>query len=413
MKKLIVILLTLVILGVNIPNSIGKTNAQTLTELVDDSNFTSEDIGFTLKIRAAMHLAHMKSISACVIKNNTIVWTGNYGLSDRLTREKPNINTNYMAGSISKVVTAAAIMKLYENESIDFDLDDNVSEWLPFDIKNPNYPDVNITFRMILSHQSSIMGHGISEIKYLFSNNKSSFLEQMLIPYGEQYHPDYWGNYSPGENANYSNVGFILLGYIIERMTNQSYEEYVYNNILEPLEMYNSSFDLSKIDKDNLATPYLWLGGIYIRAPKTDFTFIDPAGGLYTTVEDLSHLLIMHLNGGVYNGKRILKNSTIEEMHKIQYPDTNLVMGLRFGLGWLINSDENDNTVLQGHGGDLICFHARMWAKISDNTSIIYFQNSASTIVSRVFVFPILSMRLTEFGKQRVNDLLFEKAEEV
>ena len=412
MKKLIVILLTLMIIGVTLPNTFGKTNNQSFTEMLEDSNFSSEEISFTLKMRLAMHLAHMKSISACIIKNNTIAWSGNYGLSDRLTRGKPTININYMAGSISKVVTAAAIMKLYENESIDFDLDDNVSTWLPFDIKNPNYPDVNITFRMILSHQSSIMGHGFSEIKYLFSKNKSSFLEEILMPYGTHYHPDYWGNYPPGENANYSNMGFILLGYIIERMTNQSYEAYVYNNILEPLEMYNSSFNLSKIDKANLATPYLWLGGLYIRAPKTDFTFIDPAGGLYTTVEDLSHLLIMHLNGGVYNGKRILQNSTIEMMHNIHYPDTNLVYGLRFGLGWLIKPDENDNPNLQGHGGDLICFHAKMWARISDNTSVIYFQNSAGFAIPRI-MFPITSFKLAALGNQKVLELLFQKADEL
>jgi len=413
MKKIALTIIIVVILCINITNTSGKNNFTTNKNLLNNSNFSKENISFSLKMRLAMHLAHMKSVSACIIKNNTIVWSGNFGLSDRLTCEKPTINTNYMAGSISKVVTAAAIMKLYENESVDFDLDDNVSEWLPFDIKNPNYPDVNVTFRMLLAHQSSIMGHGISEVQYLFSNNKSSFLEQILMPYGKQYHPDYWGDYPPGKGANYSNMGFILLGYIIEQMTNQSFEDYTYNNILKPLEMYNSSFNLSNIDKENLATPYLWLGGVYLRAPKTDFTFIDPAGGLYTTVEDLSHLLIMHLNSGVFNGKRILKNSTIEEMHKIQYPNANLCMGFRFGLGWLFKPDKNDNPYLQGHGGDLICFHAKMWSKISDNTSIIYFQNSASFIVSRFIFFPLTSTIITRFGGRQVQKLLFEKADQI
>ena len=177
--------------------------------------------------------------------------------------------------------------------------------------------------------------------------------------------------------------------------------------------MYNTSFNMSKIDKDNLATPYIWLGGMYFRVPKTDYTFIDPAGGMYTTVEDLSHLLIMHLNGGVYNNKRILKNSTIEMMHKTHYPNGGLYQGLRFGLGWLFKPDENDNPELQGHGGDLICFHARMWARISDNTSIIYFQNSASFILPRIILFPIISMKIAQIGTQQVNKLLFQKADEL
>ena len=132
-------------------------------------------------MKLAMNLAHMQSVSACIIKNNTIKWSGNYGFSNRLLLEKPTINTNYMAGSISKTITAIAIMQLYENESYDFDLDDNVSKWLPFDIKNPTYPDVNITFRMLLSHQSSLHDHDkISELNYLFSDSPISFPAENL-----------------------------------------------------------------------------------------------------------------------------------------------------------------------------------------------------------------------------------------
>lgn len=411
-KKLLGVLVVFLLLSVSIPSLSGKISRKTDLDLPLDQLLSSEEMIFKLKMRVAMKLAHMKSVSACIIKNNTIVWSDNFDFSDRLTREKPTINTNYMAGSISKVVTAAAIMQLYENESYTFDLDDNVSQWLPFDIKNPNHPAINITFRMLLSHQSSIMGHGFSEIKYLFSNNKDTFLEEILMPNGSEYHPDYWGSYKPGEEANYSNMGFILLGYLIERMTNQSYEEYVHNNILEPLEMHNTSFNMSKIDKDNLATPYYWLGGMYFRVPKTDYTFIDPAGGMYTTVEDLSHLLIMHLNGGIYNDKRILKNSTIEMMHTIHYPNSSLCYGLRFGLGWLFKQDENDNPILQGHGGDLICYHARMWSRTSDNTSYIFFYNSGNFVVPRILL-PIISLIIKQIGDQQVKNLLFQKADEL
>lgn len=412
MKKIAVTLTVIIILSTSLPNSLGKTNSTTNIDLFDNPNFSKENISFTIKMRLAMKMAHMQSVSACIIKNNTIVWSGNYGLSNRLKLERPNKNTNYMAGSISKVITATAIMQLYENESYDFDLDDNVSEWLPFDIKNPNYPKINITFRMLLSHQSSILGHGFTELKYLFSNNNYSFLKEILIPDGSEYHPEYWGNYQPGENANYSNLGYILLGYIIERMTNKSYEEYVDKNILQPLEMKNSSFNLTKIDKENLAVPYYWVGGFYFRVPKKDFLFLDPAGGLYTTVEDLSHLLIMHLNNGTYQNKKILKNSTIEIMHTIQYPNTNLVYGYRFGLGWMIKSDENNNPEIQGHAGDLLCYHARMWSRVSDNTGYIFFYNSGNFIFPRILA-PITSLAIKQKGEMIVKELLFQKSDEV
>ena len=413
-KKIIGLFIVILLINVSIPSFSGKTISKTVDNVKSIQDSSDDENIFRLKMRIAMKLAHMQSISACIIKDNTVVWSDNFGYSDRLTRQKPTINTNYMAGSISKVVTAATIMQLYENKSYDIDLDDNVSKWLPFDIKNPNHPNVNITLRMLLSHQSSILGHGFTEIKYLFSNNKDSFLEEILMPYGSEYHPDYWAEYPPGEDAAYSNMGFILLGYLIEIITNQDFEDYVTENILQPLEMYNTSFNLSKIDKDNLAAPYLWFGGIYIRAPKTDYTFMDPAGGMYTTVEDLSHLMIMHLNNGTYKDKKILKNSTIETMHKIHYPDSTPYYRLRFGLGWLFKLDnDKKEIIMEGHGGDLICFHAKMWKRMSDNTSVIYFQNSASFILSRLFIFPILSKILTDKGSQKVFNLLFQKADEI
>lgn len=408
-QRVLSVLIVILLIGISIPSLSGKTTIKNNSDLLYDQDLSQNNITFNIKMRLAMQLAHMQSISACIIKNNTIVWSDNYGFSNRLLLEKPTINTNYMTGSISKVVTAAALMQLYEKGY--FNLDDNVSKWLPFDFKNPKYPKINITFRMLLAHQSSLHDHDeISELQYLFSNKPYSFIEEILLPNGSDYHPEYWGDYPPGAGANYSNMAFILLGYLIERMTSQSYEQYVEENILKPLEMKNTSFNISKINKNNLAVPYFWFGGFYFRIPKTDFTFIDPAGGLYTTLEDLSHLLIMHLNSGVYKNNRILKNTTVEMMHKIQYPNSSLFAGLRFGLGWFIIPDQNNQPVYQGHTGDLICYHALMISRISDNTSIIYFYNSGN--FPRILL-PNLSLKLMQTGMKQVNSLLSQKADSI
>jgi len=360
-----------------------------------------------------MRFARIPSLSAAIVKNDSIVWYQGYGFSDKLLLQRPSKDTIYMIGSVSKVITAMALMQLYENQSYDFDLDDNVSEWLPFDFKNPKYPDVNITFRMLLAHQSSIHDHDhFSEVGYLFSYRPFSYVEEILMPYGEDYHPEYWGDYPPGTGANYSNFGFILLGYIIERMTGQSFEQYCQDEIFKPLGMKNTSFSIANLDKSNLAAPYFWIGGVYIRIPKTDFVFYDPCGGLYTTVEDLSHLFIAHQNGGVYNDVRILDNSTLDLMHTVQYPDSIPYLGfLRFGLGWLVWTNSNDEPYLTGHGGDLICYHALMVTTLPDNVSIISFYNSGAFPSYRMF-FPNFSSKIKSFGMRQVNNLLFEKAKE-
>ena len=370
-----------------------------------------EDRILDLKMKLMMRFAHMQSLSACIIKNNSMVWYQGYGFSNRAILQRPSKDRIYMIGSTSKVITATAIMQLYENESYDFDLDDNVSEWLPFDFKNPKYPDVNITFRMLLAHQSSIHDHDhASELQYLFSYHPYSYVEEVLMPYGKEYHPEYWGDYPPGGGANYSNFGFTLLGYIVERMTGETFEEYCQENIFKPLGMKNTSFSMANLDKSNLAAPYLWIGGVYIRIPKTDYTFYDPCGGLYTSVEDLSHLFIAHLNGGVYNDVRILNSSTLDLMHTVQYPDSDPYLGLRFGLGWLVWPDINDEPYMMGHRGDLPLYHAQMINLISNNVSLIYFYNSG--VLPIKILFPNLSSKIMRFGMNQITKLLFEKAME-
>lgn len=404
-NKILSILIVILFIGTSVPIFSGKTYIKDNSNLINNKN-----LSFDIKIKLAMRLAHMQSISACVIKNNTIVWSNNYGFSNRLLLQRPTIKTDYKAASISKVVTATAIMQLYEKGY--FDLDDNVSEYLSFELKNPKYPNENITFRMLLSHQSSLNDNTRikSYLLYLFSNKQYSFLKEILLPNGSNYDPDYWADYPPGADAYYSNFGFILLGYIIEQITKKPYEQYVEENIFKPLEMNITGFNLTKVEKNNLAVPYIWFAGFYFRIPKTDSTFINPCGGMYTTVEDLSHLLIAHLNGGVYNNKRILENSTVELMHKIQYPNSTLFYDMRFGLGWLIWPDENNQPLYQGHDGGLKCYGSVMRSRTSDNTSIIYFYNS------QIFPrkpFQFMSLILAKIGSQQVIRLLFQTADEL
>jgi CubicO group peptidase (beta-lactamase class C family) len=136
--------------------------------------------------------------------------------------------------------------------------------------------------------------------------------------------------------------------------------------------MKNSSFNYRDFEKKQLASQYIWLPniGLYIKSIPYNFP-LTGAGGLRTTVEDLSHFLIAHMNNGSYKNIKILKNSTINMMHNISAITAGkLYYG--FGLGWLIYNDTN----FSGHDGDLTAGHARMkWNKPGD-FGIIYFWNS-------------------------------------
>ena len=231
---------------------------------------------------------------------------------------------------------------------------------------------------MLLAHHSSIRAYEYTDL-FIFEDFPLSFVKEVLTPEGYVYSPDYWGDYQPGTEVNYSNIAFVLIGHIIERMTGQTFEEYCQENIFEPMGMDDTSFDLESLDETRLANHYLRIGRRFIAYPQMELTFYDPAGGLRTTVDDLSRFLIAHMDNGTYGDTRILEDSTVELMHSIQYPDSKLWFGYQFGLGWIIIPDENGQRY-EGHDGDLYFVHANMRMRSDGDSGVIVLFNWDSTL---------------------------------
>jgi CubicO group peptidase (beta-lactamase class C family) len=349
-----------------------------------------------------MLLGYMPSLSTCIIKNNSIAWSKAYGFSNLQSQNEASIDTIYMTGSITKPFISIALLQLYEQGL--FDLDDDINDYLDFNIRNPNYPEIPITFRMLLSHHSSINDHSLLRWWQLNIHFKSfpvpeepyPWLKHVLVPDGKYYNPIVWYDYPPGENGNYSNVGFVLLGYLIEQLTNQTFEQYCQDNILTPLKMHNTSFHPDTLDKDRLATPYVRILRLYIPLRHYDYNYVTAAGGVRSTLEDLSIFLLTHMNGGEYNGVRILEEETIELMHTIQYPNS------RYGLGWIINP-KDDGRTLEGHTGGAPGGTAFMMMSNSESIGVIFFIN-----YYREFYHP-----LEGFAWSKLKQILFEKANDI
>ncbi len=327
-----------------------------------------------------MYLLKAPSVSAAVIKNDSIVWSNAYGFSNFYLRRKANINTIYVAGSISKSITATAVMKIIENESYNVSLDDNVNNWLPFDLKNPKYPDLNISLRMLLAHQSSLTD-SINDILYYLPliEDKVEWLKKRIIPEGEFYDGSCWKDYPPGKEHNYSNMGFVILSYLVENITNMTFEEFCQQNIFKPLEMYNTSFHNEGLNKKQFARPYFPVfNWFHIPLYHYDTECVCGCAGLRTTAVDLAKFLIIHMNNGTCDGVRILKNSTIEEMHRVQYPTKEPKQWFfggttSAGLGW---SHINRSGIhWQGTNGGAVGFSCNMLMDTENNTGIVVLTN--------------------------------------
>ena len=351
-------------------------------------NITNNQLSET-KIKILMKIGHIPSLSVCFIKNQSLVFYKGYGSLKSYKRVEPTKDIIYQVGSVTKTITSIAIMQLWEKDL--FELDEDINNHLNFSVRNPKYPDVPITFRMLLAHQASFSPTDISffdlrdEIMLHFLglkifdkniNYPYPWIKEFIVPGGKLYTDKVWEDYQPGEKANYSNIDFILLEHLLERISNQSYEEYCKGNIFEPFNMYNTSFSFHKHNKDQLAPPcYFTLFGVNLRFPHYDFGATG-VGGLITSVEDLSHILIAHMNRGVYNGVRILNESTIKLMHTKQYPnnfDEN--SKCYHGLGWWIYPKEWHTMKFEGHPGMILGGGALLWMNQSKDLGIIYFIN--------------------------------------
>jgi len=362
----------------------------------------NDKLGFDNKIKFFMKLGHMPSLSTCIVKNDSVIWSKSYGYYDLKNKKPASQDTIYMVGSLSKMFTAFAIMQLYEQGLLD--LDDNICDFLPFHIANPNYPDINITFRMLLAHQSSLADSSYAlYIFFTLLGYSHDWLNEFLTPGGYFYIPRNWKKYPPGEEHEYSSIGYEILGYIVEQISNQSFDEYCKQYIFEPLNMKNTSFHLSDFDIDKIAIPYFWLIGRYIPLPLYEIRN-NAAGGLKSTICDLSHFLIVHLNNGLYNGTRFLEESTIELMQTIQYPNGS------DGFAWKF-LEYPDGKIYLIHSGSIPGYRSRLSICPPDNIGVIFSYNQYHGISARE-EFRLIG-RFEKYAFDQIEKLLFEKGYEL
>ena len=325
-------------------------------------------------IESTMETYHIPGLSISIVKGGNIVWENHFGYAnvneDRLIDE----NTMFILSSVSKTITASALMHLFQQDL--FMLDDTIDDYLPFNIKHPEYLEVPITFKMLLSHTSGIKDNW-SFMPYYNGDSPldlSYYLEQYFTPGGEFYDSNLnFTDYSPGTGFSYSNIGVALIGLLAEQISEQSFNEYCIQHIFEPLEMDNAYWFLSEIENLNqLAYPHeLADGSIDSLIVLENYGYSDyPAGQLRTTSNNLAKFMSSFINNGMYNGIEILKSETIELIKTVHYPD----VAYDQGLIWYYRN-LNGRTIF-GHSGGDIGSATEMLISFSNNLGVVLLSNA-------------------------------------
>jgi CubicO group peptidase (beta-lactamase class C family) len=312
-------------------------------------------------------------LAACIIKDDKIVWSTGFGFQNIEHRIPMTTRSIMGIASISKIVTAIAVMQLAEHKQLD--LNEPINKYLPFKIHHPDYPDAEITISQLLSHTSSISNGPSLWRSYSCESqtmNLREWVKAYFLPEGKFYHKE--GNFArwkPGEGFSYSNAEYPLLAYLIEVVSGISFNQYCKRNIFDPLEMLNTSFNLSDELSRGMATMYSYgysmdlerdlmqpnidcrkiiLGNYFF--PLCNYTAPTiGAAGLYSSAEQLSHLLIALMQGGVFKGKVILSKASVAKTLS-PYVNPQLLPGqfASFGLGGYAMRLNNGESVW-GHTG--------------------------------------------------------------
>jgi len=352
----------------------------------------------------------MAGVAACIIKGGIVVWADGYGWADIANKIPMTPDKVQNIGSISKTVTATAVMQLWEKGL--FKLDDDVNDYLPFSVKHPRFPDEIITFRQLLSHRSAIKDGPAYDESYACGDpaiSLETWVREYLTPDGQYYDEEKnFHVWKPGEDGEipaepraYTNVGFGLLGYLVERISGVTFNDYTKTHIFEPLAMNESGWLINEIKLENHSIPYTYipeafkpdesesLDSLHARyptrilrtwrdkdslfkkgsfRPHCFYSFPNyPDGLVRTSLNQHVHYLTAYMNNGEYNGKRILKEETVKLMLSDQHFDR--------GLCW--NSyDFDEKGKLWGHGGSDPGVNTLMLFREIDKVGVIVFTNT-------------------------------------
>ncbi|MFT7518581.1 MAG: CubicO group peptidase (beta-lactamase class C family), partial [Kiritimatiellia bacterium] len=261
-------------------------------------------------------------LAVAVVHAQELVYSGGVGVANVETQLDVEADTTvFLIASISKTVTSVAAMQLVEDGALF--LDDDVDVVLPFELSGDAVGP--ITTRNLLAHTSGLRDahyNRISDMFYTYDGTDPSvslaeFSQGMLAEDGAWIDRSTFSVHAGGDSYDYSNLGFALLGHVVEVRTGVPFQDHTRARIFEPLGMTRTAWHLSDLGDQDLAMPYHSPDD-----PVGHFSFADyPNGSLRTTVVDLSRFLRAIIAKGELDGVRILRESTVDQMMQVPFAD--------------------------------------------------------------------------------------------
>ncbi|RLE57482.1 MAG: serine hydrolase [Thermoprotei archaeon] len=344
-------------------------------------------------------------LSIALVRDSEVIYARGFGFRDVDQGLHATPHTIYGIGSVTKSFTAIATLQLVEEGKLS--LDDPVSKYVPLDIKPFGEP---IRVHHLLTHTtglpalayaeayiSGVLGLDTTWLPLASPEDVISFMRDS----------EKWAVSRPGEKFFYLNEGYVLLGYIISRVSGMRYEDYVKRRILEPLGMKRTYFHKEDVEKDpDVATPYILdKEGRYI-ASKFPYG-VTADGGLLSNVMDLSRYLMMYINRGKLGDVQVLSKEMIELMEK---PHVKLPFELLgeeyYGYGLIIHKNFLGRRLIE-HSGSVLVYTAFIGYVPEERIGVAVLANASGYPLSNIGMYALALM----MGRDPEKELPFIRTE--
>ena len=318
-------------------------------------------------------------LNIALARRGETVWEAGFGYADLANRKPMTPETAFRSGSMGKLYTGMAIMKLVEDGALE--LDGPINSYLPFEVRNP-LGGRDITVRDLLTHRPGLM----SDAALSLFRTPAPLRESIEAEFQREMTPIAGGDSVPrwaakaGEKFMYSNLGMGTLGLIVEENNPEglSYSEFVEKYFMQPLGMRYSQYppvqDQEQIRPEiwqRLSVGYMPMGSLWMPTPAVYFGNF-PAGGFVSIPGDFVRFLLCFMNGGELDGVRILKPETVELALSPQgeaFPD------MPMGLAWLLRDLDKPTFSIQHNGAHMFGWHNASVAWPNFDTAVVYAAN--------------------------------------
>ncbi|MGG0239753.1 serine hydrolase [Bacillus rhizoplanae] len=325
-------------------------------------------------IKNMMKDLNVPGAAVAIVKNGEVVFSEGYGYRDTKNKKAVTSKTLFAIGSSTKAFGTLSLSLLAQQQK--FNWDTPVQTYLPtFSLLDP-LASAQTTARDLASHRTGVSRHDL--LWYAASLSRKDIAENV-----RHLELD-----APFRSAFlYNNLMYATISYIAENITNQTWEQYVTEHILDPLQMERTNFSVTTSQKsDDYALPYIEKDGNITEVPFCKIDTIGAAGCMNSNIEDMAKWVLLHLNKGKVGEHELIMPDMLQQMYTphIPIPDEPIFAVPEtplnsYGLGWFISAYRGHKEI--HHGGNIDGFSALVSFMPEHNIGLVVLTNCGHTLL--------------------------------